>query len=365
MQVKSGQIDQLLWTPRALGRMLIAEVVSSRDPEASVISIIIAFNAFSLQPVTPQQQPQADVDIVYRNQLGCCKFAHADPPAISPPYLYAIRPSARAMDPNENCPSTLTAIDSSSLLVTPSPASHYCRDKDWISSDGSTAVLYDASADQMAFRIFTLPALQMQAKLNFPPGHPVTSSPPSDVQALIAWAPSGQHVAVLWDVSFSYDEQATLGPLTTHDASSGDAVCSCHPWEGTSRRLYQFSCTWSLSSDTVLLLQLPNMEIPELGGSFWLCKLDGQSMNVSRSPEVCLERALFSPCGRFISCDYIPYLDVAFEGVHHECHIFAAASCSELFACNGWKTKFCGPPMANLQFCQKPTICWFCPSLEK
>ena len=308
LQVKTGYlIDQVLWTPTVPGHVIVAEVVRSWDLQAASASSIIAFDASSLQPVNPEQPSDAADAKIYRHQLGWCKHAHADSPAGSPPYLYAICPADWHLDdPIMEAHSTVIVVDPSSLLATPSPSAHYCCSKDWISCDGSRAVLCDASADQLAFRIFSLPALEAQAELSFPGGHPITSSPPPGGQALITWAPSGDLVAVLWDASYSPDDTAGMGPLTVHDASSGDLICSRGSWsDNADRSLYEVSCSWSPSSEKLLLVQRPRTEIPEHSGVISLCTLDGLSLSIDRIPELRLQRAAFSPCGRFMSSDYV------------------------------------------------------------
>ena len=329
MQVKPGHaINQLFWTSGLSSPILVADLVGNHY---SLTSSITAWDASDLQPLVPQK-PSTAVDKVSRSHLGWCKPSRADIVNGISPSLHALVMAAED-DPHRFAHMTLNIVDPSTMLATPSPASHFCCFPDWISRDGSRAVLFDATIGRCAFWIYNLPGLQAQARLSFPAGHPIASSPSWNRQNLVEWAPTGDLVAILWD-AMPAETGVHFGPLTVHDASNGHVVCSCHPWAGTSDMLrYDLLCSWAPSSSTFLVMQLPGCIMPEGGGCFWLCKMDGRCTRRYDPPGLCLVGAAFSPCARFVWCDYISRSneDDSGESQAHHVAIFTADADSMLF----------------------------------
>ncbi len=296
MQVQANQmIHRLYWSPGTPSQVIIGEILS---PGLSpYLSSIISWSSRDLQRLSTPEPSLSAVDRIRRYQLRWCKRSQSEALANLSPRLCAIL--ANHDDPYDHAHATLAVLDPATLHSTPSPESHFCGNQEWVAPSGSHVILCDTSADQMVFRIFVLPSLQEQASLCFPETHPITSSPPWKRQALVTRAPSGCHVAVLWDATYSRDRDSHLGPLTIHDGMTGQLVCSSHPWAGSSERaFYCFVCIWSPTSTTVLVMQQLIHEIPDLRGCCFLFNFDGVFKSCRALHDV--YKVTFSPCGSYV-----------------------------------------------------------------
>ncbi len=285
-------------------QVFIGEVVDSWGLYDAYVSSIISWNASDLRHLSIPEPSLPAVDRICRYQLRWCKRSQSEALADLPPRLCAILPHHDLDDPWLER-TALVVLNPSTLHATPSPEAHFCCDQEWVAPDGAHVILCDTTADRLVFRIFGLPSLHEQASLCFPETHPIATPSRWYGQALVTWAPSGSHVAVLWDVTQCPDLNANLGPLTIHDGITGQIVCSSHPWAGTSERLlHDFMCTWSPTSSTVLVVQRPIVKMPDLVGCFWLCDLNGFCESLyARDRKV--EQVTFSPCGSYVHCEYI------------------------------------------------------------
>ncbi|KAK9834659.1 hypothetical protein WJX74_006972 [Apatococcus lobatus] len=281
------RVAKLHWCPSWPSQTCAVELVrASRTSDPSVSSL----HLLELDTLTPTKAcplPPAALPSLCRDQLGWC-------PGF-PTKLWALIPT------DDEFQSQLIVMDPAHPGSSKSLDSQYCGNKKWVSSDGSKAVMYSNHDGRLDFRIFSLADLEQQARISFPSSHGIASCSTWEGQAKVRWSPSGQLVAVLWDATHVADDDAHLGPLTIHDASSGSVVFHWHPWAGISQRsTYQFACAWAPSSATVVVAQLPRIEAPGSEGCFTLLRMDGTHSCVQLPGESYLESVSFSPCGVFI-----------------------------------------------------------------
>ena len=162
--------------------------------------------------------------------------------------------------------------------------------------------------------------------------------------------------------------EPSLGPLTIHEASTGELLRSFHDWAGMSERVdHRFAFSWSPDSSTVLVVLHPNAETHEKGGSFWLCGTNGDASGTLTPPNLRLESPAFSPCGRFLHWEYVPELDenAPLEDVPHYGRIATAIDQRVLYDYDGLEEEVLWSPKGDVAIFTKARFLLTLPDLEE